>query len=145
MVGRVAQCTSTQLNPPLSFVRTLYWVLCRTLEYVPLMRIEKFVRSMKNVFSRTQFSSDYFSQDTKYTAIINTNYLIGGNVVVHDFRRLYFSPLSQNFVTFNRRRFSGTVEIRHYQPRKNINFLKISVLGRNLIWKKFRKFNFLQS
>ena len=78
-------------------------------------------------------------------AIINTKYLIGEYFVVHDFRRLYFSPLSQNFVTFNQRRLSWTVEIRHYQSRTNINFLKISVLGRNLDWKKFRKFNFVQS
>ena len=137
MVEMVAQCTSTQLNPPFSFVRKRYWVLCRKLEYVSLIRIEKFVRSMTNVFLRTYLSSDYSSQDTKYTAIINKKYLIGENFVVHDF--------SQNFVTFNRRKLSWKVDIRYYQPRKNINFLKISVLCRNLDWKKLRKFNFLQS
>ena len=137
MVEMVAQCTSTQLNPPFPFVRKRYWVLCRTLEYVSLIRIEKFVRSLRNIFLRTYFSSDYSSQDTKYTAIVKTKYLIGENFVAHDF--------SQNLVTFNRRKFSWKVDIRHQQPRKNINFLKISVLGRNLDWKKFRKFNFLQS
>ena len=66
---------------------------------------------------------------------MNTKYLIGENFVAHDFGRLLFSSLTQNFVTFNRRKFSWMVKIRHYQPRKKFQFHKNISFGRNLIGK----------
>ena len=67
MLVRVAQCTSTQLNPPLFFVRKRYWVLCGELANESLIRIEKFVRNITDLemFFLSYFSSDYFSCDTK--------------------------------------------------------------------------------
>ena len=91
MLVRVAQCTSTQLNSPLFFVRKRYWVLCGELANESLIRIEKFVRNITDLemfFLTVIFQVTTFLAIQKYTAIINTKYPIDKNFVVHDFRRL---------------------------------------------------------
>ena len=90
MVEMVAQCTSTQLNPPFSFVRKRYWILCRTFAYIPLflMRIEKTVRNITDLetcFHTIVFQVTIIYRIQKYTALIITKYLTGENFVVHDF------------------------------------------------------------
>ena len=89
MLERVAKCTSTQLNPPLFFVRKRYWVLCGKLANKPLIRIEKFVRNITDLetfFVTVIFQVTTFLAIQKYTAIINKKYPIDKNVVVNDFR-----------------------------------------------------------
>ena len=90
MLERVAQCTSTQLNPLLFFVRKRYWVLCDKLANKPLIHIEKFVRNITDLetfFVTVIFQVTTFLAIQKYTAIIKTKYPIDKNFVVNDFRR----------------------------------------------------------
>ena len=100
MLERVAQCTSTQLNPLLFFVRKRYWVLCGKLAKKPLIHIEKFVRNITDLetfFVTVIFQVTTFLAIQKYTSLM-----------------IFVGFRSQNFATFNRRKFSSTIETRHY-------------------------------